>query len=198
MSATPGAVATGGGPSGTGTVGTAPGASAGSGEPTGGGATGAGGESGTPQGGVINAAGGNAGVRPGYCVDDNIRLDVRPDKRSYAPSEKPVFELLFFNVGEGPCRFDVGSAAWKLEVSSGQDRIWSSDDCAGDEQSDMVTLQRLVPESVDATWDRTRSKPGCPTGQDKAAPGTYTVVGTAGEITSPKAVFVLEPPSEAG
>jgi hypothetical protein len=147
---------------------------------------------------VISALGGNGGARPGYCIDDNIRLDVRPDKRSYAPAEKPVFELSFFNVGDGPCRFDIGPATWKLEVFSGEDRIWSSDDCAKDEQSDVVTLQRLIPETVKVTWDRTRSKPGCPTGQDKVAPGTYTVAGTAGEITSPKAVFVLAPPTEAG
>jgi hypothetical protein len=146
---------------------------------------------------VISVAGAGA-VRPGYCIDDNIRLDGRPDKRSYTPAERPVFELSFFNVGDGPCKFDIGPAAWRLEVFSGQDRIWSSDDCAKDERSNVVTLQRLTPETVKVTWDRTRSKPGCPTGQDKAAPGTYTVAGTAGEITSPKAVFILEAPTEAG
>jgi hypothetical protein len=147
----------------------------------------------------VTAAVGNGAVRPGYCMDDNIRLDVRPDERNYSATEKPVFTLSIFNAGEGPCKFDVGPGGWKIEVASGRDRIWSTDDCAKNEQSDVATLQRLDPVKVKVTWDRSRSKPGCPTGQGVAAAGTYTVTGTAGgDIVSPKAVFVLAASASAG
>ena len=175
------------------------GGSAGTGEQSGAGETGNPGNSPAPQGQALTSAVGNGVVRPGYCMDDNIRLDVRPDERSYSANEKPVFTLSIFNVGTGPCKFDVGPAGWKIEVFSGRDRIWSTDDCAKNDQSDVVTLQRLDPVKVKVTWDRSRSKPDCPTGQGVAAPGTYTVTASAGgNIVSPKAVFVLAAPASAG
>jgi len=170
---------------------------AGAGEPTG--QTGGPGNTAAPQTQDVTAAAGNGAVRPGYCMDDNIRLDVRPDERNYSATTKPVFTLSIFNVGEGPCKFDVGPAGWKIEVFSARDRIWSTDDCAKNEQSDVATLQRLDPVKVKVAWDRSRSKPGCPTGQGVAASGTYTVNGIAGgDIGSPKSVFVLAAPATAG
>ncbi len=176
----------------------------GTGEPTGGEPTGgqespgagespAEGVSQTPvaEASVVGGAGG--AVRPGYCVDDNIRLDVRPDKRSYASAEKPEFALSFFNVGDGACKLDIGPVGWRIDVESGGDHIWSTDDCAAHEDSEVVTLQRLAPVTVKVTWDRSRSKPGCPTGQGTASPGTYTVAAAAGDVRSPEAVFILEP-----
>jgi hypothetical protein len=184
------------GPTGGGTAATHTGP-AGTGEPTG--QTGGPGNSAAPQTQDVTAAVGNGAVRPGYCMDGNIRLDVRPDERNYSATEKPVFTLSIFNVGDGPCKFDVGPAGWKIEVFSARDRIWSTDDCAKNEQSDVVTLQRLDPVKVKVTWDRSRSKPGCPTGQGAAASGTYTVNGIAGgDIGSPKSVFVLAAPATAG
>lgn len=186
-------------PTGGGTATTQTGGPAGTGEPSGAGQTGGPGNSEAPQTQEVTAAVGNGAARPGYCMDDNVRLDVRPDERNYSATEKPVFTLSIFNVGDGPCKFDVGPAGWKLEVLSGRDRIWSTDDCAKNEQSDVATLQRLDPVKVKVTWDRSRSKPGCPTGQGVAASGTYTVSGTAGgDIASPKAVFVLAAPATAG
>jgi hypothetical protein len=143
---------------------------------------------------AASVLGGGGGLRPGYCVDDNVRLDVRPGKRSYSIGEKPVFALSFFNVGEGPCKFEIGPVGWRIDVESGGEHIWSTDDCSNDEDSDVVTLQRLAPVTVNVSWDRGRSKPGCPTGAGTASPGTYTVSAAAGEVTSPEAVFVLVEP----
>ena len=185
-------------PTGGGTPGTGGPAATQTGRPSGS-QTGGPGNSEASQTPPVTAAVGNGAVRPGYCLDDNIRLDVRPDERNYSTTEKPLFTLSIFNVGDGPCKFDVGPAGWKLEVLSGRDRIWSTDDCARNEQSDVVTLQRLDPVKLTVAWDRSRSKPGCPTGQGAAASGTYTVAGIAGgDIVSPKAVFVLAAPATAG
>jgi hypothetical protein len=53
---------------------------------------------------------------------------------------------------------------------------------------------RLAPNQVFRTavvWSRTTSKPGCPSGQPKAAPGTYLLVGRDLTVTSASASFDL-------
>lgn len=141
---------------------------------------------------TTQASGGGGGVRPGYCLDENVRLDVRPSKRQYAPGEDLDFTLLFVNVGDAPCRLDVGSAGWSVEIMTGQTLVWSSEHCVTDQASEPQTLDRLTPVEVGLRWDRLRSDPECPTGErPPAAPGTYTVTATAGEVVSPQAVFVL-------
>src|SRR5262245_42081403 len=85
-------------PHGGGTAATHTGDPAGTSEPTG--QTKGPGNSEAPQTQDVTAAVGNGGVRPGYCMDDNIRLDVRPDERNYSATTKPMFTLSIFNVGD--------------------------------------------------------------------------------------------------
>jgi hypothetical protein len=94
-------------------------------------------------------------------------------------------------VGPAPCQLDIGPAGWAVEIASGDVPIWSSEHCAGEQPKDVRTLDRLTPATIEVEWDRTRSEPGCPTGSPHAEAGTYTVTASAGETTSPKAIFVL-------
>lgn len=149
----------------------------------------------TPTGTASNeeVSGGGGGVQPGYCRENNLRVDVRPDKRQYGPADEPLFTLLVVNVGDAPCKFDIGSAAWSLEIMTGEARVWSSADCAIDPVNDVQTLNRLSPVSIEVSWDRRHSSEECPVGeQSVAAAGTYTITAGAGEIISPRTVFLIE------
>jgi len=158
-------------------------------EPTGtpsGGGDGSGQPTSEPSGGV---AGG--GVVPGYCQDRNIEVSVKPTKNPFPPTQDATFRLSIVNVGGGPCRYEVGPRGWEATVESGTTRIWNSDDCAVAEASRLRTLQPDEPVPVTIVWDRVRSKPGCPSDQPVAAPGTYTVIAKAGNVSSQQATFAL-------
>ncbi len=131
------------------------------------------------------------GVVPGYCQDANVRISVRSTKSTFQPGEDVTFTLTILNIGDGPCRFEVGPKGWELTVQSGPTRIWNTDDCAVSEESILRTLQPVDPYTATVTWDRVRSKPDCPPDQPTASPGTYTVLAHAGAVASQKAIFVL-------
>ena len=156
------------------------------GQPTGG--------SGQPTGQPTDEATGvvaGGGVVPGYCQDSNVKVAVKPTTTTFQPTQDATFRLSIANLGAGPCRYEVGPRGWEATVESGTTRIWNSDDCAVAEASKLRTLQPDEPVTVTIVWDRIRSKPGCPSGQPTAAAGTYTMIATAGNVSSQKVSFVL-------
>jgi hypothetical protein len=92
-----------------------------------------------------------------------------------------------------PCTRDVGQAAREIRVTSGNDRIWSSDDCSPGGAPMVVTLRPgAAPTTFSVTWSRKRSAAGCPAETKEAAPGTYRVTGRFGDLTSAGDTFRLE------
>ena len=94
----------------------------------------------------------------------------------------PRLTLRITNTGAVPCSRDLGAAAVELLVTSGSDRIFSSDDCrpGGD-----PAVRTLAPGAVDeqaVTWDGRRSRPGCAGEKEQAQPGTYRVGGRLGDV----------------
>jgi hypothetical protein len=77
-------------------------------------------------------------------------------------------------------------------IMSGEDRIWSSDDCAPGGGDGVVVLEPGASQSARAGWPGTRSAPGCPEGQPVAQPGTYRIVGRVGELRVPGMVFRVQ------
>jgi hypothetical protein len=96
------------------------------------------------------------------------------------------------NTGTTSCKRDVGQAALELIVSSGSARVWSSDDCNPGGGHAVVTLRSGQTFATTVTWDRQRSKVGCPSGEPKAAPGHYTLVGRNLTIKSAPTAFALQ------
>jgi hypothetical protein len=134
-----------------------------------------------------------AAAQPADCASEVVEVTVRSDARRYAPKVNPKLYITVVNRGQAACRFDVGSKALTLVVSSGTDRIWSSDDCQGTGRSDVRLLQPGKPFAAAAEWGRLRSAPGCPKGQPAAKPGTYLLSGSAGGLDSQRrAVFLLD------
>ena len=128
----------------------------------------------------------------GPCKAADLVLSARADAQSYPAGARPVLTIGIANKGRTPCTRDVGQAARQILVTSGNDRVWSSDDCSPGGGAQVVTLvPGAAPTTFTVTWSRKRSAPGCPGGTRDAAPGTYRVVGRFGDLTSSGDTFSL-------
>ena len=85
------------------------------------------------------------------CEDAVLRVEARSVDESYAVGEQRRLELTITNPGAAPCSRDLGQAAVELQVVSGDDRIWSSDDCAPGGEAEVTVLQPGQAESSTVT-----------------------------------------------
>jgi hypothetical protein len=160
---------------------------------TGGGASGAGGSSDAAlpagSGSAVGGGGGGGGGGQGTCLG-NMRVVTRADKRTYPAGVNPRIVLVVKNIGTVPCRVDLGRP--ELVITSGQDRIWSSVDCARPAQSSMQVVKPGGAILVaDIAWARNRSKQACPSGLPAAKAGTYVAAGSVPAVGSNRVVFGL-------
>ena len=135
------------------------------------------------------SAGPSASVAP--CPDEVLRIEAAATEDSFPVGARPELELRVTNTGRTPCSRDLGQAAVELLVVSGDDRIWSSDDCAPGGRADVTTLQPGAPEVSTVTWSGTRSRPRCAGEAEPARAGTYRVNGRVGELRESGESFVL-------
>ena len=123
------------------------------------------------------------------CADAGLALSGSTDAPSYPVGTSPRLTLVVKNTGAVPCTRDLGSGAVELLVYSGQDRVWSSDDCSA---AKGVAPTRLAPggtQAVALTWAGKRSRPGCTGTASQAQPGTYRLVARVGTLRGDVAVF---------
>ena len=158
-----------GGGTGTGTTGSTAGSTTGG---TGGSGSSSGGGSGTPP---INTT--DVMALP-VCTASQLTLELAGTQNAYQPKDKPTFELKVRNASGSPCRVDLSQAAAAITVNSASgERIWSSADCVSDKQGRWVEISPATALTETFVWDRSRSKPQCPTPTDTtpAPPGNYLV-----------------------
>jgi hypothetical protein len=117
---------------------------------------------------------------------------VSTDAKSYPANVQPSLFMTVRNSGPITCTRDVGQAALELRISTAAGvLVWSSDHCAAGGPHDVVTLATNQVSRTLAVWGRTASKPGCPSGQPKAAAGSYTLTGRDLAVISSGAHFDL-------
>jgi hypothetical protein len=127
-------------------------------------------------------------VKPTACDPAALAVSLKADGVQYAGKTLPKLFIGVKNMGPTPCQVDLGSKALSFVVTSGNDRIWSSDDCQGKGDHDLRMLkpgQELWARSV---WSKVRSAPGCPKGESQARPGFYVLDGSAGGVKPHKRV----------
>jgi hypothetical protein len=122
------------------------------------------------------------------CGDAALQVTAVADANSYAKGAAPRFTLSVVNTGTVACRRALGPDAVELRVFSGEDRIWSSDDCSKGTGQGVLELPPGEPRQLTVQWPGKRTKPGCVTG-DTAAPGTYRVSARVGAIVRQGSVF---------
>ncbi|MFW6640203.1 hypothetical protein ACOALZ_09180 [Nocardiopsis algeriensis] len=151
-----------------------PSAGEGTGEAVEAGGSGGSGGSGGAEGG--SGAGAAAPEKPeDLCRPQDVVVTfdfAKKDKEVYGAGEQPGFEVTVVNTSDQTCTVDVGGEALEVRIHSGDDRIFSTADCAEGE-SDRRQLERGVPHEITVDWDRTRSFTDCRDDVVNAKPGWY-------------------------
>ena len=108
------------------------------------------------------------------CRPAELRLTMKGDGR-LSVGENTTFTVSMANAGRLTCLTSVAAANFQLTVTSGQDRIWSSRDCAAALTPFDKKLAAGAAFAWTVSWDGERSVPGakCRRGEGKLKPGTY-------------------------
>jgi hypothetical protein len=129
----------------------------------------------------------------GGCQENLVTVTAATDKAAYAPGEDPLLTLKVTNGNKVPCQVNLGTSQMEFLVTSGSDRIFSSQDCQA-ESTDLVrTLAPGQSETANFPWQRNRTVQGCtPIQATPGAGGAYYVfTARLANKSSPKAVFQL-------
>ncbi|AUI50750.1 hypothetical protein [Arthrobacter crystallopoietes] len=126
------------------------------------------------------------------CDESKISVTASTDAPAYAAGENPTLVLEVANKGDSACEVNVGTDAMEFLVTSGEDRIFSSKDCAVDTSELMRTIEPGESERAQFTWERNRSAPGCKAVNANPQPGTYVLTAKLGPWTSDKIRFDLQ------
>ncbi|MFH8812609.1 hypothetical protein ACH4GZ_36330 [Streptomyces hygroscopicus] len=184
------------------------------GEDTGGGSGGGSGSGsgGSSGGGAGGGGGGGDGLGTGTgqalpagsslpdCRRGDVELAVRSVKGSkvkntWAPEEKPTFEIVVKNTKSKSCKVDFGRAAASLTITDADNaHVWASGDCPEGSATALVEVPGSGQTKRTVEWDRKRSAEHCatPSGSASAKAGTYLVEAKVDGLGTAQVSFVLE------
>ncbi|MFG2893771.1 hypothetical protein [Streptomyces sp. NPDC048248] len=184
-----------GGAGGGSASGGASGASGGSG---GSGGSGSGGSGGAGASLPIGEGSGGVAVPAGSsvpnCTNSKVTLALHSVKNSYAPGEKPKFEVTVKNSGGSACKVDLGRKAAVLTISdtADDDRVWVSADCPEGSGTALLKVPAKGSTKRVVEWDRRASAPRCATPSAAAVPaGTYLIEAKVPGLSTARTSFVL-------
>jgi len=156
---------------------------------------------GTPVNGPVTAATGkNQTPTPtplatpsGTCSDSDVV--VAPSVKGTAYAGRPVVFTMTLTTATSPaCTWEVSPSALVVKVTSGSDRIWSTQECSGAVAKQSVVVRKDHPVEVSVAWNGQRSDSGCTRSTDWAEPGYYHVTTAAFGSEPADAQFVLRSP----
>jgi hypothetical protein len=127
------------------------------------------------------------------CQQNLIVVTASTDKQRYGPGEKPLLSLKVTNNNKEACEVNIGTSQMEFLITSGSDRIFSSQDCQADSTDLMKTIAPGKSETANFPWQRNRTVQGCDPIEAKPGAGGAYYVFTArlASKTSSKAVFQL-------
>ncbi len=115
---------------------------------------------------------------PGACPPEWASLSVTaPDS---TPSGQPVPATIHVTTiaDADPCLVDLGAQSLTVDVYSGEDHVWSSQECPFSPESRSLLLPADATDVAEVRWNGYRSSSGCGTDGEVALPGTYRYVVT--------------------
>jgi len=112
----------------------------------------------------------------GECRDDEVSV-VPTVPRAWAGG--PIVIRLQLTGTQPACTFDVSPESLVVKIASGEDRIWSSQDCPTTIKKIQVVVRSAEPVEVPVTWNGRRSDEQCTPGLGWALPGFYHVFSAA-------------------
>lgn len=135
-----------------------------------------------------------ATAAPVACTAANgLRITAVADRRTYPLGTSARLTMTIANTGKAPCRVGLGQGSLEFRVASGNDRIWSSDDCSPGGPAGLTVLDAGDKRAAALSWSLTRSAPGCASDRVAVRPGTYVLAARVGTTNSPKFSFAVTP-----
>ncbi|MFF0228245.1 hypothetical protein [Streptomyces sp. NPDC004629] len=128
------------------------------------------------------------------CTPGAVTLSLRSLHNTYAPGQRPTFELIAKNSSSGDCKVDLGPKKSVLTITAADDSddYWSSADCPKGAGSLVYRVPAGSSVTYTVKWDRRPSAPECATPPSgSAAPGTYLVEAKAPGFEKSQTSFVL-------
>jgi hypothetical protein len=117
-------------------------------------------------------------VPTGPCDARDVR--VMPGVVGTAHAGSPVtFELTLRTVESPACTWTVSPSTLVVKLTSGTDRIWSTQDCKGAVPDESVVVRKDHDASVQLTWRGQRSDATCSRTTSWAQPGFYHIEAAA-------------------
>ncbi|MFZ5847968.1 MAG: hypothetical protein ACOYX5_11345 [Actinomycetota bacterium] len=114
----------------------------------------------------------------GPCQDSDVKVVPTLVQRAYAGGD--VRLTLKLTTFQSPaCNWEVSPDSVAVRLTSGSDRIWSSQECGKAIPTTQVVLRRRPATTVDVTWSGRRSDAQCSRNTLWAEPGYYHVAAAA-------------------
>jgi len=132
--------------------------------------------SGTGKGGLATASVSptDLAVPTGPCANSDVSVDPLLEGPAYA-GHSVVFTMSMTSRVSPACTFVVSPTSLVVRVTSGSDRIWSTQECSGAVPKQSVVVRRDVPATVAVAWNGQRSDADCTRATAWAEPGYYHV-----------------------
>ncbi len=129
----------------------------------------------------------------GPCQDSDVRVQPAPEDTRADDRIELTLRLTTF---ESPaCSWEVTPDSVVVRLTSGNDRIWSSQDCQAAVPTRSVVLRRQTPVELDVVWSGRRSDSDCSGTTDWAEPGYYHLASAAMGSEPESEQFRLLPPA---
>ena len=102
---------------------------------------------------------------------------------------KQLFKVAVTNKSSEPCVLDLKPETFTFAITSGTDKIWTTQDCAKWGPTKKTSLKSKKAYEFTVEWPLKRSASGCRNTKDLMRPGTYVGTATLGDALSAKQVF---------
>jgi hypothetical protein len=113
----------------------------------------------------------------GPCDPDD--LTVTPVVTKAYGGDNVTIGLAITSTESPACTFEVSPTSVVMRIVQGEDRIWSTQDCADVLPTSEVIARPEVPGFAHVIWNGRRSAPGCPAATTWLLPGTFHVQAAA-------------------
>lgn len=111
--------------------------------------------------------------------------------RKVKQDAKQVFKVSITNSGKQPCVLTLSPTTFTLAVTSGTDKIWTTDDCEKWVPTHKQTLKSKGAYEFAITWPVARSAPGCKLAKSVLGAGTYVANAAFAEDAKAVEIFVV-------
>lgn len=145
-------------------------------------------------GGDAGDGGGNVSGLPDCAPGEDVKVSLRSEENAYGPDGEPTLRLTVTNDGPAACKADFGHRSLTVELSTGDDRVWTSAHCPSGRASAPAAVPAGSSASHVIEWDRRySSRAECDGPDQPSAPtGTYLAEATLAGFPVARTTFRLD------